>query len=127
MLFIQFWMFSKDFSSVMSYTRMMPCHSEDRVRVSKEKAQQAEAAAPVAHHGSSVVGCRNGLEPLLPRCVPAHTRKSEKKWTAVTGNIKRKVPGVRKTERGNKAFPQLAALTRLGVSLSFHPHRWSSL
>lgn len=24
MLFIQFWMFSKDFSSVMSYTRMMP-------------------------------------------------------------------------------------------------------
>lgn len=24
MLFIQFWMFSKDFSSVMSYTRTMP-------------------------------------------------------------------------------------------------------
>lgn len=25
MLFIQFWIFSKDFSSVMSYTRIMPC------------------------------------------------------------------------------------------------------
>lgn len=42
MLFIQFWMFSKDFSSVMSYTRMMPCRREDRKEWAKKRSGASE-------------------------------------------------------------------------------------
>lgn len=63
----------------MSYTRMMPCDSEDG---RSEQRKASEPGASAAHHGSSVVGCGDGLEPLLPRCVPAHTSKREEKCTA---------------------------------------------
>lgn len=39
--------------------------------------------ASCAHHGSSVVGCCNGLEPLLPCCVPARAQSSSKKKSAL--------------------------------------------
>lgn len=90
MLFIQFWMFSKDFSSVMSYTRMMPWHRVQREaqrldlrsqwKVQSEQKGLMTSAwlsslfvlqACSAHHGSSVVGRGNSLEPLLSCCVPA--------------------------------------------------------
>lgn len=82
---------------------MMPWHSEDR-RSEQRKVQRerAEPAAFAAHHCSSVVGCSDGLEPLLPCCVPAHkSAKVRKKWTAVTGSIKTKVMDVRGTQRGS--------------------------
>lgn len=94
MLFIQFWMFSKDFSSVMSYTRMMPWQRDREREDSRSQWKlQSEHKGPVmsawlssllvlwaswAHHGSSVVGRRNGLEPLLPRCVPAQSTRVQK-------------------------------------------------
>lgn len=40
----------------------------------KGQRERADLAASAAHHGSSVVGRGDGLEPLLPRRVPARTR-----------------------------------------------------
>lgn len=57
---------------------MMPCGGQDTSsQLKKVQRQWTDLAASVAHHGSSVVGCSDGLEPLLARCVPAHTRKPQ--------------------------------------------------
>lgn len=49
-----------------------------------ERAQQhAGSAGSCAHHGSSVVGCRDGFEPLLPCRVPAQSARTVKKTEEV--------------------------------------------
>lgn len=55
---------------------MMPCRGRDTSSQLK-KVQRHWTDLAAAHHGSSVVGRSDGLEPLLARCVPAHTRKRE--------------------------------------------------
>lgn len=112
MLFIQFWMFSKDFSSVMSYTRMMPWWAQSGEREAKrldsrsqwevqseQKGPMTSAwlssllvlQAPCAYHGSSVVGRGNGLEPLLSCCVPAqctHVQWELSVWSYEQSGVK---------------------------------------
>lgn len=70
MLFIQFWMFSKDFSSVMSYTRMMPWNAGETKKVKEVEGDSVCQIMPWAHHSSSVVCGRDGLKPLLSCRVP---------------------------------------------------------
>lgn len=71
--------------------------------VSKEKVQRerAEPAASAAHHCSSVVGCSDGLEPLLPCCVPAHkSAKSEEKVDGGNRQHKNRSSGCKRNAKG---------------------------
>lgn len=52
----------------------LPTAETEVSRTRQRQEAQRERTEADPHHGSSVVGCSDGLEPLLPRCVPARAQ-----------------------------------------------------